>query len=143
MALKQIKVKIGDRWYTVDIEEPIGSVAKVTVEGEIFEVEVAQLESAPQRVSGDMPMISSQPRLKESQTLAKNDSVLITSPMYGKILSISVKPGDSVNAGDEICVIEAMKMEQTIKSHRDGVIKEVLVKPLDQVVISTTLVQLE
>ncbi len=143
MALKQIKVKIGDRWYTVDIEEPIGSVAKVTVEGEIFEVEVAQLESAPQRVSGDMPMISSQPRLKESQTIAKNDSVLITSPMSGKILSISVKPGDSVNAGDEICVIEAMKMEQTIKSHRDGVIKEVLVKPLDQVVISTTLVQLE
>lgn len=141
--MKQIKVKIGDRWYTVDIEEPIGSVAKVTVEGEIFEVEVAQLESAPQRVSGDMPMISSQPRLKESQTIAKNDSVLITSPMSGKILSISVKPGDSVNAGDEICVIEAMKMEQTIKSHRDGVIKEVLVKPLDQVVISTTLVQLE
>ena len=38
VALKQIKVKIGDRWYTVDIEEPIGSVAKVTVEGEIFEV---------------------------------------------------------------------------------------------------------
>ena len=143
MALKQLKVKIGDRWYTVDIEAPIGSVAKVTVEGEIFEVEVAQLESAPQRVSGDMPMISSQPRLKESQTIAKNDSVLITSPMSGKILSISVKPGDSVNAGDEICVIEAMKMEQTIKSHRDGVIKEVLVKPLDQVVISTTLVQLE
>ena len=143
MALKQLKVKIGDRWYTVDIEEPIGSVAKVTVEGEIFEVEVAQLESAPQRVSGDMPMISSQPRLKESQTIAKNDSVLITSPMSGKILSISVKPGDSVNAGDEICVIEAMKMEQTIKSHRDGVIKEVLVKPLDQVGISTTLVQLE
>ena len=141
--MKQGRVKVGDRWYTVDIEEPIGSIAKVTVEGEVFEVEVSQPESGPQGVSKDVPNMPSYPRPNDSQPIASNDSVLITSPMSGKILSIRVKPGESVSAGDEICVIEAMKMEQTIKSHRNGVIKKILVKPLDQVVISATLVELE
>jgi biotin carboxyl carrier protein len=63
--------------------------------------------------------------------------------MSGRILSIRVKPGDSVNSGDEMCVIEAMKMEQAIKAHRDGVVKKVFVKPLDQVPINATLVELE
>lgn len=137
--MKQVRVKIGDRWYTVDIEEPIGSIARVTVEGEVFEVQVSQPESAVQSVSKG----SRATGLEHTRTTASNGSSLITSPMSGRILSIRVKPGDSVNSGDEMCVIEAMKMEQTIKAHRDGVIKKVLVKPLDQVAINATLVELE
>ena len=38
--MKQVRVKIGDRWYTVEVEEPLGSPARVTVEGESFLVEV-------------------------------------------------------------------------------------------------------
>ena len=137
--MKQVRVKIRDKWYAVDIEEPIGSIARVTVEGEVFEVQVTQPESAFQSVSK-----SSRPTgLGHAKTTLSNGSGLITSPMSGKVLSIRVKAGDSVNSGDEMCVIEAMKMEQTIKAHRDGVVKNVFVRPLDQVTINATLVELE
>ena len=38
--MKQVRVKIGEKWYTVEVEEPLGSPARVTVEGESFLVEV-------------------------------------------------------------------------------------------------------
>ncbi len=47
--------------------------------------------------------------------------------MPGKILRVSVKPGDQVKKGQSIIVMEAMKMENEIKSPQDGVIKEVKV----------------
>lgn len=46
----------------------------------------------------------------------------LKAPMPGLVLSIDVKSGDSVNAGDPLLILEAMKMENVIKSSRDGVI---------------------
>ncbi|OUR97842.1 hypothetical protein A9Q84_06490 [Halobacteriovorax marinus] len=47
------------------------------------------------------------------------------SPMPGKILQVLVKVGDVVKKGDSLIVMEAMKMEHTIKASEDGVISEV------------------
>ena len=58
-------------------------------------------------------------------------------------MSILVRPGDRVSAGDEVCVVEAMKMEQSIRSPRDGVIKAVHVQPLDTVSADDPLIELE
>lgn len=58
-------------------------------------------------------------------------------------MSILVRPGDRVSAGDEVCVVEAMKMEQSIRSPRDGVVKTVHVQPLDSVNADDPLVELE
>ena len=58
-------------------------------------------------------------------------------------MSILVRPGDRVSSGDEVCVVEAMKMEQSIRSPRDGVIKTVHVQPLDSVNANDPLVELE
>ena len=58
---------------------------------------------------------------------------IIEAPIPGKILSVSVTPGNSVNEGDTICVIEAMKMENPILSPVTGSVTEVRVSP-DQVV---------
>jgi len=46
----------------------------------------------------------------------------ITAPMQGTIVKISVDEGATVSAGDQIFVIEAMKMEQPITAHKDGVV---------------------
>jgi len=54
-------------------------------------------------------------------------NVRIKSQMPGKILRVSVKAGDSVKKGQSIIVMEAMKMENEIKSSQDGIIKEVKV----------------
>ncbi|MBB5216512.1 biotin carboxylase N-terminal domain-containing protein [Parapusillimonas granuli] len=57
----------------------------------------------------------------------------LTAPMPGKIISIAVKPGDTVKAGDALLVMEAMKMEHTIQSPKDGTVREVFFALGDQV----------
>jgi len=52
----------------------------------------------------------------------------VMSPMPGAVVSVSVKPGDVIVDGQEILVLEAMKMQNIIKSERDGKVKNVLVK---------------
>ncbi len=63
--------------------------------------------------------------------------------MPGRVMSILVRPGDRVSAGDEVCVVEAMKMEQSIRAARDGVIKTIHVQPLDLVSANDPLIELE
>jgi len=45
--------------------------------------------------------------------------------MLGHIIDIAVKPGDEVSTGQTLCSLEAMKMKNTIRSARDGVIASV------------------
>ena len=47
---------------------------------------------------------------------------LVQSPMPGTLISYAIKEGDKVQDGQELCVVEAMKMQNIIRSHRDGVI---------------------
>ncbi len=54
-----------------------------------------------------------------------------------------VRPGDSVAAGDEVCVVEAMKMEQSIRAVQAGVVKTIHVQPMDSVNASDPLIELE
>ena len=51
----------------------------------------------------------------------------IVSPMQGTVLSVAVGEGDSVSAGQVICIVEAMKMENEVHALRDGVVSELTV----------------
>ena len=53
--------------------------------------------------------------------------------MPGKVIAFHVKPGDTVTAGQALAVMEAMKMEHTITSPRDGKVEALLYAPGDQV----------
>jgi acetyl-CoA/propionyl-CoA carboxylase biotin carboxyl carrier protein len=53
----------------------------------------------------------------------------LVTPMQGTVLSVNVKEGDAVQAGQVICVVEAMKMENEIAAHLDGVVTELSVEP--------------
>jgi biotin carboxyl carrier protein len=53
----------------------------------------------------------------------------VKAPIPGSVLSISVRSGDQVQVGQELCVIEAMKMKNTIRAGRSGTIAQVKVVP--------------
>jgi acetyl-CoA/propionyl-CoA carboxylase biotin carboxyl carrier protein len=53
----------------------------------------------------------------------------IVSPMQGTVLSVQVADGDPVTAGQVICIVEAMKMENEVHALRDGIIAELSVRP--------------
>lgn len=67
----------------------------------------------------------------------------IISPMPGQIISINVQKGDKIVDGQELCVMEAMKMQNIIKSEVDGVIKAVHVKTGASVAVDELLIEFE
>jgi len=67
----------------------------------------------------------------------------IKAPMPGLILSIDVKVGDTISKGDSLLILEAMKMENVLKSSGDGIIKNIKVKVSDAVEKNQILIELE
>jgi acetyl-CoA/propionyl-CoA carboxylase, biotin carboxylase, biotin carboxyl carrier protein len=53
----------------------------------------------------------------------------VVTPMQGTVLAVEVAEGDEVQAGEVICIVEAMKMENEITAHRAGVVTELAVEP--------------
>lgn len=70
---------------------------------------------------------------QQASSSAVNNSNSFTSPMPGKVIQIFVKEKDLVKAGDTLAIVEAMKMENAIKSHKDCEITEICCKPGDLV----------
>ncbi|MCY4416457.1 MAG: acetyl-CoA carboxylase biotin carboxyl carrier protein subunit [Chloroflexi bacterium] len=141
-----IRVRIGEQWFTVEVGDLTQSPVQVTVDGETFEVEV-ESDAAPTpprrgRPAGGL-VVPDAPASPQSGPAAAVDDDILRSPMPGRVMSILVRPGDAVSTGDEVCVVEAMKMEQSILAHRDGVVKTVFVQPLDSVNANDPLVELE
>jgi biotin carboxyl carrier protein len=65
------------------------------------------------------------------------------SQIPGKVVSVNVNEGDSVKKGDVVCVLESMKMQVSIKSHKDGTIKKIKVKPTASVAKNDILAEIE
>lgn len=74
----------------------------------------------------------------------KLDTVnFLRSPMPGSIVSVAVKPGDKVVIGQELVVVEAMKMQNVLRSERDSIVKEVKVAKGKQVAVDEVLIEFE
>src|SRR5206468_659316 len=57
----------------------------------------------------------------------------LDAPLPGQVIAVRVRSGDHVAHGDELVVVEAMKMEHAIRAPSDGTIRSVLCAPGDQV----------
>jgi propionyl-CoA carboxylase alpha chain len=79
-------------------------------------------------------------RYPASESTASAESA--SSPMPGKVLRILATAGGQVQAGDPLVVLEAMKMEQTIRAHVTGVVEAVLVTPGQVVAPGETLIRI-
>lgn len=85
-----------------------------------------------QRSGGEAPRRKA-PRLKRGGPSSGGDDGIITSPMQGTIVTVSVAAGDAVEAGENICVLEAMKMENAVNATTTGEVIDLRVQPGDTV----------
>jgi len=67
----------------------------------------------------------------------------ITAPMGGKVIDVKVKVGDAVTEGDEVVILEAMKMELPVVAEASGTVKEIKCNQGDTVEAEGVLIALE
>eukprot|EP01099_Mayorella_cantabrigiensis_P008397 TRINITY_DN789_c0_g1_i2.p1 TRINITY_DN789_c0_g1~~TRINITY_DN789_c0_g1_i2.p1 ORF type:complete len:111 (-),score=26.26 TRINITY_DN789_c0_g1_i2:71-403(-) len=79
--------------------------------------------------------------IPEIQTVDTSNSLI--SPMPGTVVSVNVKVGDKVAFGHELCVLEAMKMQNVLRSTRGGVISKVNVVPGAKVDVDAVLLEFQ
>ncbi len=127
-------VTIGDKTYHVEIPDPGAAPLRIVVDGEPFDVAIAGVMPAaatpgpvpePVRPSAPGHVAIGRPALP----VGADGSGEITAPMPGTITSVEVAPGQRVEAGQVVCVLEAMKMKNPIRAVRDGVVAQVAVSP--------------
>ena len=78
-----------------------------------------------------------------SHRVDRDDGGMVRAPMPAVVVSIAVKPGDTVAAGDRLGVLEAMKMETQLVAPLSGKIRQVMTMPNVQVDTGTALLQIE
>ena len=100
----------------------------VTVNGKTFKVNVATGAAAA---------------APKSTVAGSGKTNEITSPLPGTVVRTCVEPGDEVEAGDELVIVEAMKMETPIKAEKAGTVVEFLVNPKDVITAGQAIVVIE
>ena len=138
---KRLRVKIGDRWYSVEVGDVTSSPVQVLVDGEPVEVQLEQI-ARPDSQSRPNPQSDPAPVAEAGVTRTPSAVKVFRSPMPGVILSVSVKEGDQVVTGDEVCVLEAMKMQQSLRADWTGIVRVVHVRPGQQVLDGDPIVEL-
>jgi biotin carboxyl carrier protein len=81
-------------------------------------------------------------KARTSKPTDKKGAGVIKAPLPGTILEIKVKPGDEVKMGDDLLIMEAMKMENNIKSDKYGKISDIKVSVGDSVLEGEVLVEI-
>lgn len=101
---------------------------RITVEGKTYEVTVElpnETAAAPVASAGVSAPASSPAPVSASSAAAAGPGV-VTSPLGGNLVGINVKVGQEVKAGEQLAVLEAMKMNTYINAPADGKVAEIL-----------------
>ncbi len=142
MVKRQLRVKVRGKWHTVEVDEPQQYPFQVTVDGETLDIEV-EIEASPDAPAPARTTEPNTPGGVGLPTIVEEDHKIIRSPLPGRIVSISVEVFDQVAAGEEVCILESMKMEQSIRMSHTGVVRAVFVRVGENVGVSDPLIQME
>lgn len=144
--VRKFRVKINGKVFEVEVEDLTSKEESLT---QSFKTETVEASPKPEK-----PRIAEKPKVKPEKPLstepqqqttekpvetehskkeAKEDLKVITAPMSGVVISVDVEPGAKVSVGQTLLVLEAMKMENSLISEYEGVVKEVFVKKGDNI----------
>ncbi len=143
--MKEYKYKINGNNYTVAVGDIDDNIAQVEVNGVPYKVE---LEKSKTVKVVSTPRAAAAPRKATGEKVIASKSVpagpgAVVAPLPGVVISVAVKVGDTVKASDTVVLLEAMKMENSIRAGRDGKVTAVNVSAGDSVLEGAALITLE
>ena len=144
------RVNVDGKEYQVEVGDLNTRPVQVKVDGRVVQVSVESASAAAQPAasgiqapvpSTPLSAVSAAPVVAASAQTSLDLDVL--APMPGFIVSVEVSPGTKVVVGQDLCVLDAMKMNNRIRALREGVIAQIHVQPGDQVQHGDKLVTFE
>ena len=143
--MPEYRVTVGEREYTVEVPNPHERPVKAIVEGETFEVHVERAAVAP---STAPPVASAQGGPTPPPAAAPTRAPVtgggeLTAPLPGTVVTVSVDEGERVEPGQELLVLEAMKMKNPIRAKQGGTVTAIHVNVGDQVQHGAPLLTME
>lgn len=130
--MKEYKYKINGTKFTVNVGDVVDNVVMVEVNGIPYKVELDKAPAVkPSLIKSGKPAAA--PRTESGEKVVAKPAVAagpayaVKSPLPGTIMNFKVSEGQTVNAGDTVCILEAMKMENDVHTTKGGVVKKILV----------------
>jgi biotin carboxyl carrier protein len=146
-----LTVSIDGKKYELDLQRLGKGLYSVLYGGKSYNIEMVQGNSNKQYLvntfyrSYQIDIIDAES--KYLQNRSKGDSLVgensISTPMPGKVVKILVKKGESVEAGQTVIIVSAMKMESEFKVRKTGIIKAIHVNEGDLVEGNKVMIELE
>jgi biotin carboxyl carrier protein len=124
--MKRYQITVNGRSFDVRLlSDPLQDQVEVEVNGKRFTVQVRALPpEAKTTETVRPPATSGSAPPTEVKTRTPSGSSVVA-PLPGVIKSIAVRPGQPVSAGDELLVIEAMKMDNVIRATRKAIVETI------------------
>jgi biotin carboxyl carrier protein len=147
--MRRYTLDISDREFVIDVQELAADRFEVVVGGDAYEVTLSGDESlAEATITPGLPATAGAPRAAASPRLRSEPAAgsasppapaaprkpaggggkgALSAPMPGVILEVNVKAGDTVERGQQVAILDAMKMHNVIGAPRAGTVAEVFV----------------
>ncbi|WP_231458765.1 MULTISPECIES: acetyl-CoA carboxylase biotin carboxyl carrier protein subunit [unclassified Pedobacter] len=135
----------------VDVSDTAANATNIIYNNKSFNAEIVELnrmdKTCTVRVNGNNYSLKVEDKFDQLLKQLGLDNIAsakiaeIKAPMPGLVLSVAVKEGTEVKKGDNLLILEAMKMENIIKSPTDGIVKKIAVIQGDKVEKNQVLLQ--
>jgi len=119
--MRRYTITVGNKEYVIGVEAVLADHFRVQVEGQQLDVHLVACDD-------------------ENRGPSRNIHPLVA-PMPGTVVSIEVSAGDTVQSGQVLLILEAMKMKNALLAYQDGLVAEVLVHPGQRVDSGDVLLQ--
>ena len=140
--MKKYKFTISGNEYDVHIKDIEENVAEVDVNGTIYEVEInseIKTSKTPKLIRKPVEKMPGEGEIKKKESTGKHS---VTAPLPGTIIKLNVAVGDIVTEGQNLLVMEAMKMENQVQTSKGGEVISIKVNVGDTVLQDDVLIEI-
>ena len=139
--MKSFKFKIHDNNYKVNLLSHEGNNIALEVNGTKYEVKLK--EDIKTTKTPTLVRSASKRPVEPLKVNPSSKKTKILAPIPGTIMVVDVKIGDTVNVGDRLVQLEAMKMENSLRANDDGRIAKVLANQGESLVVDQPILEFE